>query len=101
MIPPSVKFELDENSKMHNQLVPYAPTILIYGPVADHDMPCPVLHGYKDELVTVPSEHSAVLSSGVFHPSWEAQRQGWRLIKLPTRGIKRVLLNWLLKDQYL
>lgn len=98
MIPPS---SVLDSSRKQNQLILYSPTILIFGPVADHDMPCSVLHGYKDEVVTVPSTHSAVLSNGVFHPSWEAQRQGWRLIKLPTRGIKRMLLNWLLKDQYL
>lgn len=87
----------------YEHLKPYTPTVLIFGPIADHDMPCAVYHGYKDEEVTETSEYKAVLdmSTGVFKPSRKAQAEGWRLIKLPTRGIKRVLLNWLLKDQYL
>ena len=55
-------------------LTPHTPVVHTDGgPWATHDMPCPVLG----------PPHKAVLDlgTGVFHPSWEAQRQGWALIK--------------------
>lgn len=51
------------------------PTIDFHGPAACHDMPCAVL----------PEKHAVLdCDSGVFHPSWEAQKSGWRLIQVKT-----------------
>jgi hypothetical protein len=62
---------------------PREPTIQYYGPVAFHDMRCAVLPG-----------HHAVLdiATGVFHPSWAAQEQGWRLVRADTWW-RRLLLR--------
>lgn len=48
------------------------PTIVNDGIVAQHDMPCAVFRG-----------KSAVIdcADNVFHPSWAAQREGWRLVR--------------------
>lgn len=52
------------------------------GPWATHNMPC-----------CVHSEYPAVydLGTGMFHPSWKAQEEGWALVKLPRWA--RWLLN--------
>lgn len=51
------------------------------GLVATHNMPCGVMNGvYRD------SESAVIdLSSGVFFPSWRAQRDGWFLIRARSR----------------
>jgi len=51
------------------------PTIVTDGgPWVKHNMPCPIY----------PSKHAVLeLSTGIFLPSWEAQRQGWTVIKTP------------------
>ena len=42
------------------------------GPWATHNMPCPVLG---------PPHHAVLdIGTGIFHPSWKAQEQGWRLV---------------------
>jgi len=50
------------------------PTVEYHGPIAEHDMPCAV---YQD--------HPAVLNcnSGIFQPSWKAQKEGYMLVKSP------------------
>jgi len=45
------------------------------GPWAMHDVACPI-HGPKKSSVLD-------LNTGIFHPSWKAQREGWILIKFP------------------
>lgn len=47
------------------------------GPWADHDMACPVYYLSKPAVLD--------LNTGVFHPSWKAQDQGWRLVKITNR----------------
>jgi len=51
---------------------------------ADHDQSCAVRHG-----------ESAVLDmhEWVFHPSWKAQKDGWRLVQAK-RWWQRTLLKW-------
>ena len=57
------------------------PTVDDYGLVVEHDMPCAV-H---------PKEHAVFQgNSGVFLPSWKAQREGWMIIKVP-KWLKRFL----------
>lgn len=47
------------------------------GLVADHNMPCIVQNGvYRDVEPAVID-----LNSGIFHPSWRAQRDGWFLVR--------------------
>ena len=44
------------------------------GPWALHNMPCAIDR----------QEHAVLeLSTGIFLPSWKAQRDGWRLVKAP------------------
>lgn len=44
------------------------------GPWATHDMPCAV---YQDKPAVLD------LSTGMFHPSWRAQEEGWMLVRVP------------------
>lgn len=61
---------------------PMRPTVRYVGPVALHDMPC-----------AVEPCKSAVLDvgTGVFHPSWAAQGEGWALLRMP-HWVSRFLL---------
>ena len=54
----------------------FMPTVEDFGgaPVAVHDMPCAVRWQSGDPAVLD-------ISTGVFHPGWKAQEQGWRLVK--------------------
>lgn len=63
------------------------PIIIDLGPVAQHNQRCAIL---KNE--------SAVLciNTGVFHPSWKAQQQGWHIVKADT-WVKRLALSILQK----
>jgi len=54
---------------------PREPEIKIYGPLADHDQRCAVLHGEPAVLD---------LQTGVFFPSWKAQEKGWHLVRAKT-----------------
>lgn len=67
-----------------NHMFPVRKTKLeIFGPFAIHDMPCAV----------EPKEHAVYhLDNGVFYPSWEAQRAGWKLVHAKTR-FQRWILN--------
>ena len=49
----------------------------IQGPFARHDLPCAVHYSAQESAVLD-------LGSGVFHPSWAAQEQGWHIIKADT-----------------
>lgn len=42
-------------------------------PVATHNYPCPV-------YPNIPAVFH--MNTGIFHPSWPAQKEGWRLIKV-------------------
>lgn len=68
---------------MSQEIRLHRPTIVLHGPTAIHDQCCAVHH-----------KESAVLNldDGVFHPSWKAQQEGWRLVKSKSR-----FQCWLLK----
>ncbi len=62
--------------------------MLDLGPVVKHNMPCsvhPSLHAVRN------------MNVGVFEPCWDAQREGWALLKVkPGRGwLFRLLRNWM------
>ena len=62
-------------------------TVLNYGPAAKHNMPCAIY----------ASSHAVLnMNSGVFEPSWQAQREGWALLRIKSgRGwLFRLLRNW-------
>ena len=67
------------------RLTVHTPNIIYDGPFGDHDMPCSVLHGQEKAVLD--------MNQGVFHPSWKAQGDGWRLIRVKSRWQK--LLFWL------
>lgn len=51
---------------------PREPIVENHGIFAEHDQRCAVLHG----------QHAVLeLGNGVFHPSWKAQAEGWRLVQ--------------------
>ena len=54
------------------------------GPWAIHDMPCAI---YQDKPAVLD------LNTGMFHPSWRAQEDGWMLVKVPrwARWIVRLI----------
>lgn len=58
------------------------------GPAALHNMPCAVKH--EDE--------PAVLNCnlGIFEPSWAAQREGWKLVRIESR-LQRLAYRLLFK----
>lgn len=51
------------------------PNIDVHGPVAFHDQACPV---YREKHAVLN------LATGIFHPSWDAQSEGYRLVKADT-----------------
>lgn len=59
-----------------------------YGPVVDHDVPCPV---YWSNPNPPPAVYSC--RAAVFHPSWQAQKDGYILIRVKNRTIR----EWLKK----
>ena len=54
------------------------------GPWAMHDMACPIYYSRGEKAVLD-------LTTGIFHPSWHAQRQGYMLVRSPK------WLKWLFK----
>ena len=64
-------------------MTPFKPTIRNDGLVATHNMPCAVYRS-KSAVVDCATE--------VFHPSWEAQKQGWRLVRA-TNWLQRLALR--------
>lgn len=51
---------------------PFQPTVAFIGMAAEHDMPCPI----RPHLFA--TYHC---QTGVFHPSWGAHEEGWRLVR--------------------
>ena len=47
------------------------------GPWAEHDMPCAVHHENQSAVLDI--------GTGIFHPSWLAHKDGWRLIEVRSR----------------
>jgi len=66
------------------------PRIIHHGPAAVHTQACAVHH---DKTAAVYD-----CNSGVFHPSWAAQSQGWKLVQAKTWW-QRLLLNLGFGDQ--
>lgn len=63
-------------------MTPREPKVIDMGICAEHDQRCAVL----------PGESAVMQMDGwIFHPSWEAQSQGWHLIRAKTRLQKYVL----------
>ena len=50
-----------------------------------HNMPCPVL--YEQDKPAVYER-----KTGIFHPSWDAQAKGWRLVQART-WLQRLLVR--------
>jgi hypothetical protein len=50
------------------------PTIKVVGPASLHNMPCAI---YGRQFAVLDTTYK------IFNPSWTAQEQGWRLVKLP------------------
>ena len=60
------------------------PTVIAHGPACDHNIPCAV---EQDKLAVLQA------NTGVFLPSWEAQGEGWMLIKVP-KWLKPLLMRY-------
>lgn len=80
--------QVDEWSKIKDRK-PFQPTIAFIGMAAQHDMPCPV----HPHLFALYQPHR-----GVFHPSWHAQQEGWRLVR--ARNWFQRLVLWLFFSEY-
>lgn len=74
--------QVDEWSRILNRK-PHQPTIAFVGPTVEHDMPCPV----HPHLFAVYQ-----CNTGVFHPSWGAQQEGWRLVRA-RNWLQRLILH--------
>lgn len=61
----------------------HKPTIENDGLVAEHDMPCAVFHN-KAAVIDC--------ADNVFHPSWAAQSEGWKLVRA-TNWMQRLVLR--------
>jgi hypothetical protein len=61
----------------------FDPTIEFHGPAATHDMPCAV---YRKKPAVLDC------NTGVFHPSWSAQSDGWQLVRA-TSWFQRLVLK--------
>lgn len=51
-------------------------------PVCDHNMPCAVC-GIKPAVYQ--------LNLGYFHPCWNCQEEGWRIIQMKSKRMKWIL----------
>lgn len=83
---------------------PSAPALLVpefldFGMGFFHSMPCPVYHGGHNtgtpklnDSETYGPQEVALFSQGVFHPSYKAQAEGWRLVRVQTK-----FQRWLLQ----
>lgn len=64
------------------------PIITHLGLVTCHDQSCAVL----------PDEHAVYnYNTGIFHPSWKAQIQGYHLVHADSK-FKKLLIKWFFKD---
>jgi len=62
--------------------------VIAGGLSCEHNYPCPV---YSDK----PAVYT---SYGYFQPSWEAQKEGWKLIRTTNR-FQRFILKWFFNDR--
>lgn len=62
------------------------PFLHVDGPIAFHDVPCPVFYLEQPAVYDI--------NNGVFRPSWAAQTKGWQLVHADTWW-KRALLRLL------
>jgi len=62
------------------------------GMIGFHNMPCPV-HGDTEKAVLSLSSRRAM----IFAPSWRAQEEGWRLVKLEPGEELRACKGWFSK----
>ena len=81
-----VRISAEESAKIaggYESMIAREPTIIDLGICLEHDQRCAVLPG-----------ESAVIScnTGIFHPSWKAQLEGWRLVQARNRW-QRFLLR--------
>jgi hypothetical protein len=55
---------------------PRSPEFIDHGIVVEHDQACCVHHSGK-------GIRSAIIdcNTGIFHPSWRAQKEGWKLVQ--------------------
>ncbi len=51
-------------------------------PVWEHNYPCPIYWRTKKSVLACDER---LLSPWIFHPSWDAQREGWRLVKAESK----------------
>jgi hypothetical protein len=65
------------------------PTIVNHGIWATHDQCCAVLGANEPAVIDCATE--------VFHPSWKAQGEGWRLVQART-WLQRMALRWLFDE---
>jgi len=63
----------------------HIPTIEFHGPAATHDQACSVFHRTEKAVLNC--------NTGVFHPSWAARKEGWRLV-LANSWWKRTVLRF-------
>lgn len=64
--------------------ITFKPTITTDGgPWAKHDMPCCVLQEIAPAVLNI--------DENVFEPSWQAQEQGWQLVRVKSKWQKFVL----------
>lgn len=79
--------EMDEQQAMEWAATPdrkpLGVTLAFVGMAAIHDMPCAV---HADRFAVYQG------NTGVFHPSWQAQREGWRLVRATT-WLQRLVLR--------
>ena len=67
---------MEDNKKIVRKMKHKKPIIVSDGgPWATHDVPCPIY--WESESAILDME------KGQFHPSWKAQKEGWRLVKFP------------------
>jgi hypothetical protein len=75
----STEHAADRRSSANDCSTVFVPTVDDHdsGLVAIHNMPCMVQNGVYREIEPAVID----LNSGIFHPSWRAQRDGWFLIR--------------------
>lgn len=56
-----------------------------HGICIEHNMPCAI---YPDNFAVIDC------SSGIFQPSWKAQREGYIILKIKNKFIKKLLKKY-------
>ena len=65
----------------------HTPIVVDFGgaPYAQHDYACPIY----------PDAHAVLhLDTGIFHPSWIAQRHGYVLLEIRPKWLRKLLQAW-------